>query len=597
MSFIVDRRNIDFLLFDVFQLGEVLSSPFYSHCDRATVDQIFASAERIATDLYLPCAAELDLNPPSMVSGEVEIIPEVGAALAAYADAGLTAQTFEHAHGGLQLPYTVAMAVDGMFIAANQSIANYNILTTAAAHLLVTFGTDEQKERFAAPMIEGRWTGTMCLSEPQAGSSLADITTRAEAVGDGSFHLRGTKMWISGGGHRIKENIVNLVLAKIPGGPDGVKGISLFIVPQRLVDQAGSVRADSQVTLVGLNHKMGHRGTTNCMLNFGEDGPTVGYLVGEPHQGLRYMFHMMNEARIGVGYGAAMAGLVGYLYSRAYAQGRLQGRRIGQKDPRTPQVPLTEHPDVRRMLLAQKTKVEGAIALSYYCSLLIDKMAVTDGGERDDARILLDVLTPIAKSWPSEHCLQANDLAIQVLGGAGYTLDHPVERLYRDNRLNPIHEGTVAIHGLDLLGRKVKLEGGRGLRLLTSRIQQTISQARSIPILSSYAASLAVSLDHLDRATRAVLLQGDDELGLANATLYLDATGTVVVSWLWLWQAVSAAHQLGTSAPEDRAFYEAKLTACRYCFTYMLPGTAHTFALIESLDDTFHNMPLEQVLV
>lgn len=596
MSKIVDRRNIDFLLFDVFGLEEIIKDPFYSHCDRETVAQIFDSAERMAADLFLPSAAELDANPPQMVDGKVKVIPAVGAALAAYAEAGLSAQTFEHKDGGLQLPYTMAMAVDGMFIAANQAIANYAILTTAAAHLLVAFGTEEQQRLYAAPMIEGRWTGTMCLSEPQAGSSLADITTRAEPAGDGSYHLYGSKMWISGAGHQISENIVNLVLAKVPGGPEGVRGISLFIVPQRLVHEDGKVGADNNVTLVGLNHKMGQRGITNCMLNFGETGATVGYLVGELHQGLRYMFHMMNEARIGVGHGAAMSGLVGYLYSRAYAVERLQGRRIGQKDPKTPQVPLVEHPDVRRMLLAQKTKVEGAIALSYYCSLLIDKMAVSEGKDKSDAGLLLDILTPIAKSWPSEHCLQSNDLAIQVLGGAGYTLDHPVERLYRDNRLNPIHEGTVAIHGLDLLGRKVRMEGGRGLQLLEERINETIQEALNSKILSGYAANLSELLVQMKRATQAVIDQVDQELGLANATLYLDASGTVVVAWLWLWQALVAERMIDGARHDEKAFYEAKLAACRYCFAYMLPASTNSFTLIEKLDDTFLKMPLEQVL-
>lgn len=595
MSYIVDRRNVDFLLFDVFGLEKTLAAPFYGHCDRDTVCQILDSAERIAADLYLPSAAALDARPPVMVDGEVEIMPEVGIALAAYADAGLSAQTFAQEEGGLQLPYSVAMAADGIFIAANQAIANYAILTTAAAHLLTAFGTGAQKEHYAAPMIEGRWTGTMCLSEPQAGSSLADITTRAEPAADGTYHLRGSKMWISGAGHRIKENIVNLVLAKIPGAPDGVKGISLFIVPQRLVTENGTLGADNNVTLVGLNHKMGHRGTTNCMLNFGETGPTVGYLIGEPHKGLRYMFHMMNEARIGVGYGAAMAGLAGYLYSRSYAQERLQGRRIGQKDPRSPQVPLVEHADVRHMLLAQKAKVEGAIALSYFCSSLIDRLTLSDGEELKDVTLLLDVLTPIAKSWPSKHCLEANDLAIQVLGGAGYTHDHPVERLYRDNRLNPIHEGTVAIHGIDLLGRKVRIENGRGLDLLLGRIEKTIAQAAATESLSGYAAHLSDATMDLRRTTEAVAAGENDELSLANATLYLDAAGTVVVAWLWLWQAMIAQDQMANAPLRELPFFGAKVAACRYFYRYMLPNVHNSFALVRNFDDTFFNMTLEQL--
>lgn len=522
-------------------------------------------------------------------------LQEVEAALTAYAKAGFPAQMFTHEHGGLQLPYTVGMTVNGMFLAANLSIANYSMLTTAAAHLLVTFGTDEQKARYATPMIAGRWTGTMCLSEPQAGSSLADITTRAELADDGTYHLRGTKMWISGAGHRLTENIVNLVLAKLPGGPAGVKGISLFIVPQRLVDEHGRVIADNNITLVGLNHKMGQRGTTNCMLNFGETGPTVGYLIGEPHQGLRYMFHMMNESRISVGHGATMLGLAGYLYSRQYAKDRAQGRRIGQKDPLSAQVPLIAHADVRRMLLAQKAQVEGALALCSFCSLLVDRQALAQGDEKADLALLAEVLTPIAKSWPAEYCLEANKLAIQILGGAGYTSDHPVERFYRDNRLNHIHEGTYGIQGIDLLGRKVRMAGGRGLALLISRIEETIKEATAVPALATYATSLKEALRLLNRATNATLAHSDLELGLANATLYLDATGLVVIAWLWLWQAVVSCKKLETGPPAQRAFYEAKLAACRYCFKYMLPCADIGFSLVEELDDTCFTLTPEQI--
>jgi butyryl-CoA dehydrogenase len=595
VSIIVDRRNLDFLLFEVLGLEELLSAARFAHCDRAVIEQILDSSQRLAENVYLPSAARLDATPPALVDGEIDILPDVGAALTAYADAGLSAQSFAQDDGGLQLPYAVAMAVNGMFVAANLGISNYSMLTTAAAHLLVAFGTEQQKAVYAAPMIEGRWSGTMCLSEPQAGSSLADIATRAKPAGDGAYHIHGTKMWISGAAHRINENIVNLVLARIPGGPDGVKGISLFIVPQRLVDADGAIGADNNVTLVGLNHKMGQRGTTNCLLNFGESGPTIGYLIGEPHQGLRYMFHMMNEARIAVGHGATMSGLAGYLYSRAYAKERAQGRRIGQKNPRTPQVPLIEHADIRRMLLAQKTQVEGALALCSFCSLLVDRQALVQGDEKKDLELLLETLTPIAKSWPSEHCLEANKLAIQILGGAGYTLDHPVERFYRDNRLNHIHEGTYAIHGIDLLGRKVRIEQGRGLALLIGRIKDTICQASSIGTLAAHAKSLDEALLWLDRATRAATSCPDPELGLANATLYLDAAGTVIVAWLWLWQAIVAASRLDSAAPDQRAFYEAKLAACRYCFNYMLPAARIGFSLVEELDDTCFTLTAEQI--
>lgn len=595
MTIIVDRRELDSLLFDTLGLEEVLAAPQFAHCDRETIGQILDTAQRLAEDVYLPSSAGLDACPPRVVDGEIEIIPDVAAALKAYAEAGYSAQAFPHEYGGLQLPFSVGMAVNGLFVAANLGIANYSMLTTAAAHLLMAFGSEEQKIRYAVPMIEGRWTGTMCLSEPQAGSSLADITTRAEPADNGAYHIRGTKMWISGAAHRMNENIVNLVLAKVPGGPAGVKGISLFIVPQRLVDDQGVVGQSNNITLVGLNHKMGQRGTTNCMLNFGESGPTVGYLVGELHDGLRCMFHMMNEARIGVGHGATMSGLAGYLYSRNYANERLQGRRIGQKDPQAPQVPLIAHADIRRMLLAQKTNVEGALALCFFCALLVDKQALSSGGEREDLALLLEVLTPIAKSWPSEHCLEANKLAIQILGGAGYTVDHPVERFYRDNRLNHIHEGTYGIQAIDLLGRKIRLADGRGLALLIARIENTVRDASAIPALMPYAASLTDALGWLDGATKAVLAHEDPERALSNATLYLDATGTVVIAWLWLWQAVVASRRLETAETAQRSFYEGKLAACRYCFRYMLPPAQTDFLLVKELDDTCFRLTADQI--
>ncbi|MFW2853492.1 acyl-CoA dehydrogenase [Sphingomonas sp. TX0543] len=594
MTYIVDRRNLDFVLFEMLGIESLLATEHYAHCDRPMVAQLLDTAQRLAEERYLPVAAQLDACPPALVGGEIDILPAVRTALTAYAEAGFAAQNFSMRDGGLQLPHTVAMAAVGMFIAANQGISNYSTLTSAAAHLLLEFGTDDQRIHFAPPLIAGLWGGTMCLSEPQAGSSLADITTKAVPAEDGTYHIRGTKMWISGAAHRMTENIVNLVLAKIRGAPAGVNGISLFIVPQRLVDAAGTVTADNNITLVGLNHKMGQRGTTNTMLNFGEAGPTTGYLIGQPNQGLRYMFHMMNEARIAVGHMAVMSGLAGYLYSRDYARERVQGRRLGHKDLTTPQVPLIAHPDIRRMLLAQKTCVEGGLALSHFCALLVDQQAIVHGAAREDIGVLLEVLTPIAKSWPSEHCLEANKLAIQVLGGAGYTLDHPVERFYRDNRLNHIHEGTFGIQGLDLLGRKVRLADGRGLALLVARIEETIAAATAVMSLTAFAAALANALDNLKRATAAATSEADAERGLANATLYLDAAGTIVVAWLWLWQAIVATTALET-ADSERAFYEAKLAACRYCFNYMLPTAQHQLTVVEALDDTCYAFTADQI--
>ncbi|MBP7335296.1 acyl-CoA dehydrogenase [Niveispirillum sp.] len=595
MSHIVDRRNLDFLLFDMFDVEADRPGQTYAGYDRQLITQLLDTAQKLAEAEYLPSSASLDASPPIFANGEAVMPPSVRAALAAYRDAGLPAQSFPVELGGSGLPYLIAMLVNGMFIAANISIANYSLLTAAAARLLLAFGTEEQRTRFALPMIAGQWMGTMCLSEPQAGSSLADITTRAEPAGEGTFRLRGTKIWISGGGHGMTENIVHLVLARLPGAPAGVKGISLFLVPQKRLDAEGRPGEDNNVTLIGLAHKMGQRGTTNCQLNFGEAGPTLGYLIGEPHQGLRAMFHMMNEARIGVGHVATMSGLTGYRYSRRYAQERVQGRRIGHKDPTTPQVPLIEHADIRRMLLAQKAAVEGALALCVFCALLVDEQGAASGEELKEVRLLLEVLTPIVKSWPSEHCLKANELAMQIMGGAGYTCDHPVERYYRDNRLNHIYEGTYGIQAIDLLGRKVRMDDGHGLDLLLARIRATIGDASQMPDLATHAAALEEALSWLEAATAAVMGEGDQERGLANATLYLDAMGTIVIAWLWLWQALVARRCQAPDTTQPDPFLQGKRAACDYHFRYILPHARIHLSLVEGLDDTCLAVSADQI--
>ena len=472
----------------------------------------------------------------------------------------------------------------GWFQAANVGTSSYPFLTIANANLLLAHGSPEQVETYVRPMVEGRFFGTMCLSEPQAGSSLSDVTTRAVPQDDGTYRLFGNKMWISAGDHELTENIVHLVLAKIPGGPAGVKGISLFIVPKVVVETGER----NDVVLAGLNHKMGFRGTVNTLLNFGEGVHTpggqpgaVGFLVGEPHQGLKYMFHMMNEARVGVGLGATCLGYTGYLHALDYAKGRPQGRPVNAKDPASPQVPIIEHPDVRRMLLAQKAYVEGALALNLYCGRLLDEERTAETeADRTRSTLLLDVLTPIAKSWPSQWCLEANSLAIQVLGGYGYTREYPVEQLYRDNRLNPIHEGTHGIQGLDLLGRKVVMQGGAGLQLLVDTMTATADRATAAGgELAELAAQLRAVVERLPRTTARLFSTGDVEVALANATVYLEAVGHVVLAWIWLEQLLAADGRTGD-------FYDGKRQAGRFFFRWELPRTGPQLDLLESLDTT-----------
>ncbi|MAO82016.1 MAG: acyl-CoA dehydrogenase [Nocardioides sp.] len=595
MSEIVQRRDIDFVLFEMLGLEDLFRHDYFAAHDRETVSAVLDTAEAIAEDHFLPLAPVLDAEEPQFVDGKVVMPQEAATALAAYADAGMFGMSFSEADGGLQLPYVISVLANGIFAAANVSLANYANLTVANANLLSVFCTPAQKAKYLPAMLEGRCFGTMCLSEPQAGSSLSDITTKATPRADGLYNISGSKMWISGGDHELSDNILHLVLAKIPGGAPGVKGISLFMVPRYLIGENGAKGAWNNVSLAGLNHKMGQRGCVNCLLNFGEDGDCVGEIVGEPGKGLSYMFHMMNEARIFVGQSAAMLGLAGYLHSLHYAKERAQGRHPHNKDPLAPQVPIIEHADVKRMLIAQKASVEGAMALIAYSAMLIDRQTVTeDPDEKAELGLLLDILTPVVKSWPSEFCLEANKLAIQILGGYGYTRDYPVERIYRDNRLNPIHEGTHGIQGIDLLGRKVRMHDGAALKQLAKRIRQTIAEARDLDGLDAEAVALERALAVAIEVTDRVVSARDVNLSLANATIYLDAFGHVVIAWIWLWQAVSAARALPAASEADVAFYRGKTSTCRYFFRYELPKVFAQFELVAALDDTCFNFEAEQ---
>lgn len=596
MSLIVNRRDLEFLLFDLHQTDKLFETPYFADYDRASVSAILDAAQKIAEDVYAPIAQALDDQEPEYRNGEAITHRALKPALQSYCDAGFLAAGFPQEIGGLQLPLSIQTAINGMFSCANLSAHNYMMLTAAAANLLSAFGNEQQVSRFVSPMIEGRWFGTMCLSEPQAGSSLSDIRTLAHPRSDGRYNISGSKMWISGGDQDISENIVHMVLAKTSDAPAGVKGISLFIVPKIQVDQDGNLGAKNHISLAGLNHKMGNRGTTNALLNFGETGDCVGELVGELHQGLRYMFQMMNEARIGVGHGACMQALAGYLHSLDYARQRPQGRLPDNKDPNAPQVEIIEHADIKRLLLAQKSAVEGAMALVFYCARLEDQCKVaTSDAERGDIALLLDLLTPIAKSWPSEFCLEANKHAMQVLGGYGYTRDYPLERLYRDNRLNPIHEGTHAIHGIDLLGRKVRIADGKAFSLFVTNVEQTILACSGKPSLEALAVELKRALSKLQQTTQHVIDAQDVSRELSNATPYLDAFGHIVIAWLWLKQAQTA---LSITEPEgeDVPFLNGKQRAAEYFFEYELPKAHHQLDIVASLSQTCLDMQVEDFI-
>ena len=614
------RSTIDFLLYDWLQAESLNQRPRFADHSRETFDAVFDTCERIAREKYAPFNRLVDTQEPHF-DGEKVILPQATHdAQKAYAASGMLSAAQDYDMGGMQLPYTVEAAANAFFAMASVSIGS-GMLTTGNANLLMVHGNALQKEVFAKNEFSGRFSGTMCLSEPQAGSSLSDVTTRA--VPDGAdfeaeplgarYRLKGNKMWISSGEHELTENIIHLVLAKIPG-PDGkliagTRGISLFIVPKKLVDTKGELTGvRNDVALAGLNHKLGWRGTTNTLLNFGEgkypvpstgsgqaaDG-AVGYLVGKPHEGLRCMFHMMNEARIGVGMAATMLGMAGYHASLDYAKNRPQGRAVGLKgkDASAPQIRIIEHADVRRMLLAQKSYCEGALALELYCARLVDEQHTAEPQAADDARALLEVLTPIAKSWPSEWCLEANSLAIQVLGGYGYTRDFPVEQYWRDNRLNMIHEGTHGIQAADLLGRKVLMDGGRGMGLLAARIQVTIEKANQQAAHQGHADALGLALKQVSAATQAAWATGNPQEALANAVPYMQAFGHTVLAWIWLDVALASLSSSNQTATHSIAARAGIQGATAYFYAYELPKITAWLAVVESRNLLCANLPEE----
>lgn len=589
MSFITDRRQLDFLLYETLGLERLFQTEKFGRYDKEAVTQILDTAQTIAEEKFLPFAAEADVQEPEFVDGKAILPASTKAALDAYAEAGFFSLSFPEKLGGLQAPWTVHMAVTGLFHTANLPVCNYALLTSAAANLLMTHGTTSLQDRYLTHMLEGRWFGTMCLSEPQAGSSLGDIRTLAEPAGDGSYRIRGSKMWISGGEQEISENIVNMVLAKTPGAPAGTKGISLFLVPKYRLDENGVPDQRNDITLAGLNHKMGQRGTVNCLLSFGDNDDCHGYMIGEPNRGLEYMFLMMNEARIGVGHASVSTALAGYLYSADYARNRPQGRPLDQRDPTQPQVPIIEHTDVKRMLMEQKVAIEGGMALSLYCAILVDTIGSTsDDADRRASAELLDLLTPVVKSWPSEHCLEANKWAMQILGGYGYTRDYPVERLYRDNRLNHIHEGTFGIQGLDLVRRKICGDRGRSVQALLAMMSETVQAANARTGLDSEAEALSKSIDNLQSVIATLLGCEDVNAQLANATPFLDGFGTVVIGWLWLKQALAAQAGLAANNPtgDEAVFLKGQLRAAKYFMHYKLPAADTQLALCATLDKT-----------
>lgn len=606
MSQLIRNQDIHFLLYDFLKIEQTLAQFSNLDYNREIYTAVMETAEKIANKFFLPHNEKADKNEPQFIpenqnpdnENYVKMIPEVKTALEQFSQAGFIAARHPENKGGMNLPATIMSVCQSYFFAANPSTSGYVFLTTAAANIIEKFGTEKQQHLYLEKMLEGKYFGTMALTEPDVGSSLGDIKTSAEKNEDQQTYLiKGQKMFISGGDHHLSDNIIHLVLARIKGSPSGVKGLSLFIVPKFLINEEHQIIRKNDVNLGGLLHKMGYRGTTSTILNFGENNQCTGFLIGSENQGLRTMFAMMNEARIGVGLGAAAMGYRGFLYSLDYARQRKQGRAIDKDPLQSDPISISEHPDVKRMLLQQKSYVEGSMALCLYASLLVDQSEQQDDKARSQqSSLLLDLLTPVVKSFPSKYATRANDIAIQVLGGSGYTKDYPLEQLYRDNRLNPIHEGTEGIQALDLLGRKLWIKDGQALKVLFDEIfksiQQTNQHSRLLPLsqqLQNYLQKLQQCLNKFQK----FMQDKSFVITLGNASLFLDAFSIFVVSWQWLQQAESALVVLNRDHEENHDFLEGKLSCARFYLFWELPKIGPMLEILENNDDCCYSMNSE----
>jgi alkylation response protein AidB-like acyl-CoA dehydrogenase len=575
---------VDFLLDEVIDLDRVLSLPAFAAHTRETCTLFLDSARRVARDVLFPAYEEMDREPPRFEDGRVRLHPKMGALYRQIVELGLLPATRSEEVGGAMLPVTVTAAASAYIMAANLGVYSLAGLTTGAARLIESFGDRDLRERYMTRMYAGEWTGTMALTEPQAGSSLGDVQTRATPQADGSYRVRGTKVFISGGDQDITDNIVHLTLARIDGAPDGIKGVSLFAIP-KLREEGGRLVAND-VACTSVFKKIGWKALPSVQLSFGDAGDCHGYLVGQPHQGIRYMFQMMNDARLMVGLNGIASASVAYQEALGYARERPQGRPLTARDPRLPQVAIIEHADVRRMLLRQKAIVEGGFGLLLRTAMLTDLAShAPDETERRQAGLLLDLLIPIAKTFPAEYGFEANTLAVQVHGGYGYTSEFRPEAWWRDQKLNSIHEGTSGIQALDLLGRKAVAAGGEALLLFARTVQATLAAAREAGAEDD-AAALAAALEDLIRTTTALGVKGRDgdvDGMLRHAADYMDAFSVVAIAWQLLEHAVAA----GRGTRRSPAFTDGVARARDYWFRTELPHVAVTLARARSGETSF----------
>lgn len=580
---LVSDAFVDLLMFDALDVSALTAFEHFREHDRGTFELWVQSCRRLAREKLFAAYRPMDSAPPALSDGRVRTHPVMNELWPALAETGVINATRPYDVGGQQLPFTVATIASFYLLAANGAAYSFAGLTTGAGHLIEAFGDETVRGLFLEPLYNGTFNGTMALTEPHAGSSLADLTSTATPRGDGTYSIKGSKIFISGGDQSFARNTVHMVLARLDGAPSGTRGVSLFAVPRERPTSDGAWE-HNDVHVAGVIHKIGWRGIPSLALSFGDEGDCRGWLVGPSNHGLKCMFQMMNEARLLVGASAAATATVAFYESLAYARERTQGRRLGDTDPTSKPVALTEHADVRRMLLEQKCVAEGSLALVARCAKFSDTAQHhPDGDERERAQMLLDLLTPIAKSFPAERGFQSNALAVQIHGGYGYSSEYLVESWLRDQKLNSIHEGTTQIQALDLLGRKVIARGGQALATLCEEVERDLATALSKGVDPSLVASVREALARWSVLTQALAakgLAGDVHGMMGHSTDYLDATGSLVLGWLWLWLA-------GATRAREGHFYDGVRAAARFWVTRELPRVHALAAVIERDDQAF----------
>ncbi len=562
-----DPKTLSFLLKDVHHLDELLATDRYAAYDKQSVDLLLDAVKDFSDTALFPYIKAMDEKPSVFKDGRVTIHEQYGPILKKAGEMGLVGAFMDEKDNGLQLPVLVSNALYFIMEAANNHVTGYMGLTAGAANLIISFGTEELKAKYTPKMMEMQWGGTMCLTEPQAGSSLSDITSSASPKGDGTYSIKGQKIFISASDHQFADNFIHLVLARVEGAPAGTKGISLFVVPQYHVNEDGSIGDYNHVDIVGEFEKLGQRGYCTNHLAFGDSGESVGYLVGHENKGLIYMFQLMNEARIATGRMGTGIASAAFYASLQYAKERPQGRRLqssGKKDPSEEQTLIINHPDVKRMLLHQKAIVEGSLSLILQCAYYTDKELTSEGDEKNNYHLLCEILNPVAKTYPSEKGKEAVDTGLQVLGGYGYMMDFILQQYLRDIRIISIYEGTTGIQSLDLLGRKVTMMDGAALHLLAKEMEATISAAMAHEDLKNYAMTLGEGAKMIEACLEHLMqyaMNGNHERYLSDATIFMDLFGTVVIGWQWLKMGIAALNA-------DDTFKQSKLHTLDYFFAY-----------------------------